>query len=278
MASKQIEEGLNTWGKGNLTIKEIDHYSGLGLKKADLREKLINGDVPPFDEKDKITKEDIYKAGAMNACPATEELEKEMGTENVMNSYVVSNKAFRMIKRLLRTTHNETVSKLWEGNADRTEEEVRISQYQENTPTKINELNQHVGIGKYESFALCSFLQALVDKGTKNGKLYLPMDEYTDCAAEATDLNDLNARVIEKTLPNMLEKGVEKEETVKILLDCYLPEAILIEDNTWTRSETTAKYIGDKLAENKDENLKTVGQMFLEKIPGEIQRIREKVI
>ena len=278
MADIKIESRVNDWGRANLTPAEMAHNLRFKLERKKLREALINGDIPLFDEKDNITEDDIYDAGANNACPSTENLLKEMGGENLMNMYVTMNKAFRMIKRLLRTTGNETVLKLWEGNIDQEKEEVRISECQNGTPTKINELNQHVGVGKYEDVALCLFFYTLVKAKVKDGKLYLPMEEYTDCAAEAKDLNDLSARIIEKTLPNMLEKGVEKEEIVKILLDCYLPESILIEDNIWTRAETSARYVGDKLAESKNEEVRTIGQSFQGKIKGEVQRIREKVI
>jgi len=278
MADIKIESRVNDWGRANLTPAEMAHNLRFKLERKKLREALINGDIPPFDKNDNIAEDDIYDAGANNACPSTENLLKEMGGENLMNMYVTMNKAFRMIKRLLRTTGNEAVLKLWEGNIDQEKEEVRIDECQNGTPTKINELNQHVGVGKYEDVALCFFFYNLVKAETNKGKLYLPMEEYKDCTHDAKDLNDLSALIIEKTLPNMLKRGIKKEEVEKILFDCYLPEWLLIEDNVWTRAETTARCIGTKLAENKEKDLKTVGEMFLEKIPGEIQRMKKAIV
>ena len=272
---------VTNWGKGGITLAVIDQQTA--LKKWKNVSEFIG---PYFNREDTIPLSVVYKESVLNGCPAFGRLSEIYDNVTLMNIYVANNQAFNMVKHLLRKNKNERVFKLWVGNTQRKEGEERLEDRQKGTPKAINELNQHVGVAKYEDFSLCNFFALLTDAQVriedqsndlpKGKNLRLSVNEYNDCAAKAVDLNDLIVRMVIKTLPNLFENGVTQEQALNLLLNSFLAESQLVGDNVWDRAKETADCIGIELNKNQDKNLQKLGENFLGEIDRKIESLRNK--
>ena len=253
---------------------------------VDVKEALENGDVPYLQDSEHGIS-DVYDAGSADGCPVTKRLleEEKIDPTVLINLYVARHRAGRMISRLLKESGNVNLLELWKGNEERRPEEKRVDYALAGTPSRVLEMgNPHMGAAKYENFAICQLFRRLTDAEAgiegpvknlpKNIKLYPKRSEFIDDARKAESLNDLNNRIVLTLVPIMVERGVSYKQTSDLLLDCFLSEPLLIEDNCWERAENASFGLADYLIQSDNKNNQEVGMIFKEGIKPKISSFK----
>lgn len=287
MANKEVEARANYFGSGKLVDVEVKR---LGQMRQDLgswaevRKALILGNVPYLTREQHDLK-DVNDAGAADGCPVTKKLLDEGFNETeLLNLYLARHRAHRMISRLLKESGNTNLLLKWQGEDQRRPGEERVDYAIAGTPSDLLERgNPHVGAAKYENFAICQLFRRLTDaeKGIDSAgvglsqnlkKLYPIKVAFVDDAREATSLNDLNNRVVSRLIPYMLDGGLTHVQACKLLLDCFLPEPLLTDDNCWDRAANASNELADHLIGSENPDNQQVGKLLKEGIQPTIRK------
>lgn len=290
MANEEVESRSEYFGSAKVTNAELNRL--VRMKQASgtwagVRDSLISGDVPYF-KPDQHDIDDVYDAGSADGCPVTKRLLEEEGVNptELINLYIARHRANRMIARLLKQSGNNELLKQWQGDDDRLPSEQRVDFAIAGTPSALLERgNPHTGTAKYENFAICQFFRRLTDAEQglegpveglpKNKRLCPPSEVFLDDANEAKTLNDLNARFIARLVPILITEGVTHSQISSLLIDCFLAEPLLVEDNCWDRASNASKYLADYLTQSDDIDSQKVGTTFREKIASTINALKQ---
>jgi len=208
-----------------------------------------------------------------------------MDPAEVVNLYLSRNEMHRTIASILKEVGNDKLLELWKGDEARKPGEERVDYAVAGTPTIVIEKgNPHMGVAKYENFAICQLFRRLKDaendlegpvKGLpKKVKLYPNINEFRDDAKSAVSLNDLNEKFVSRLIPKMLEGGVTKQQAVDLLLDCFLAEPLLIEDNCWDRASKATNGLADSLIKSDNPDKQEIGLVLKEKIESRILALK----
>ncbi len=306
----EVDKRSDYFGSGNITPAEMEKYENIFDEPENTEgswdyvdQKIKTGDVPPIPA-DLVDEQDVYDAGAADGCPVTDVLQYEYGMNPgvLINLYLSRNEMHRTIGGLLKEVGNTALLDLWKGEETRKPGEERLAYAVAGTPTAVVERgNPHIGVAKYENFAICQLFRRLKDaeyganpqndpekyqqqensapvKGLpRNKKLYPNIDEFKDDAKDATSLNELNNKFVARLIPKMLEGGVTKDQTVALILDCFLAEPLLIEDNCWERAGNATRQLAESLIASDDPDKKEIGESLLSKIDSQIEHIKQLI-
>lgn len=290
MANNEAEIRSDYFGSAKVVTVEQKRLVQMKKDKGSwskVKESLESGDVP-YLTPDQHNIDDVYDAGAADGCPVTKSLleEENLDPTVLINLYIARHRANRMISRLLKESGNTELLKLWQGDEKRKPDEERVDYALAGTPSKILEKgNPHIGVAKYENFAICQLFRRLTDAENgiegpiknlpKNIKLYPKRDVFIDDVKEATSLNDLNNRLVSRLIPVMTDNGVTHSQASELLLDCFLAEPLLVEDNCWERATQASNQLADYLIQSNNKDNQQVGKIFKEGIQPTISSFKK---
>lgn len=248
---------------------------------SDIGRAIFNGEMPRLKD-GQFDDDDIFEAGLADGCPVTAFLLTERAEDpnyrtTLINAYMIRDGAHRNISEILKKTGNTELLEKWEGNDPRAPEEKRVNYALAATPKDVIEKgNPHVGTAKYENFAICQLFRRLKDAEDgvegpikdvpKNIKFYPNMLEFSDDIRDSKSLNELDIRIVERLIPELIIKNFTPKQISDLLSNCFLAEALLLEDNCWNRATKLSNQLADKLSASDILEVAEVGQIFKENI------------